>query len=435
MSCSTMRWWAEVEWIDAILKEGEKKADESEVCYIEGTSISAELKRRTVSIATQADGCGLVIRTIRNGRIGSSSTDDPAKWRECLDAAIASGNIATPQDWGGLPSTGNDPGTDALCFDPAIAVEPAAARKLLDAMLEGANEHPADVTSGSASLSSSAATLANSNGLYRESRYTGVGVSLEAIAGQSTGSEFAQSAFLDIDPFSVGERAAFFASRSAGGKEIADGTYDVLLSPIAYAELLDAALVPALSGRNVHAGRSRFASLLNEPVMDKGLSFFDDPFGEKGAGSARWDAEGVPTRRIDFIREGILSSFAYDLRTAYRYGKQSTGSAAGGGTGIGHHNLVIDGPRSDVTQERVLYIHSVVGAHTANPLSGDFSVEISNAFLMESGEFCEPVRSAMLAGNVFDMHNTVAGLSEDVRQIGSLVLPSIRLSGMRVIGK
>jgi PmbA protein len=434
-----MRWWVAVAWIEEIIREGARHADEVEVYYGEGAAISADLKRQNVNIATRSEDCGLAIRTIHKGRIGSSSTNDPKRWRECLDAAIASGHLATPQEWGGFPLPEHDTGMDTLCFDPDLVVEPDAARDLLATMLEGAKMHPADITSGSVTLSSSEITIANSTGLLRTSRHTGVVVSLEAIVSQSTGSEFAQSAFLDIDPFAVGERATFLASRSAGGKEIADGTYDVLLSPIAYSELLSTALIPALSGRNVHAGRSRLASRMDEQVMDSRFSVYDDPGLKKGLGSAKWDAEGTPTRRIDFIRDGVLRSFAYDLRNAYRYGKQTTASAirggASGGTAIGHHNFIVDGPRTDVTQDRVVYVNSVIGAHTANPMSGDFSVELSNAFWMENGEYCEPIRSAMIAGNVFDMHNTVTGLSKEVRQIGSLVLPSIRLSGIHVIGK
>jgi len=88
-----------------------------------------------------------------------------------------------------------------------------------------------------------------------------------------------------------------------------------------------------------------------------------------------------------------------------------------------------------VADERAVYVHGVIGAHTANPMSGDFSVEISNAFMMEGGEFGTPIRSAMLAGNVFTLHKEIGGLSREVRQIGSLVLPSIRLPKQRVIGK
>ncbi|HSQ93065.1 MAG TPA: metallopeptidase TldD-related protein, partial [Methanoregula sp.] len=83
----------------------------------------------------------------------------------------------------------------------------------------------------------------------------------------------------------------------------------------------------------------------------------------------------------------------------------------------------------------VVYVHNVVGAHTANPMSGDFSVEISNAFRVKDGSFEEPVRSAMMSGNVFDLHKDIAGFSRESRAVGSLILPSVKLNKQRIIGK
>ena len=82
-----------------------------------------------------------------------------------------------------------------------------------------------------------------------------------------------------------------------------------------------------------------------------------------------------------------------------------------------------------------MFVHNVVGAHTANPMSGEFSVELSNAFWMKDGEFQKPVRSAMLSGNVFDMHRSISGLSKESRSVGSLVLPSIKINNLHIIGK
>jgi PmbA protein len=307
-------------------------------------------------------------------------------------------------------------------------------------MLEGAAEHPAEVAAGSASLSSSTVTLANSKGVRYTNQHTGVSLSLEAIHGHSTGYEFDHSCFFDkVDPVFVGERATFFATESDNGKDIATGEYDILLSPLAYGELLGNVFVPALSGRNVHAGRSRLAQSLGKSVTDPQITMYDDPLLEKANGSVRWDAEGTPTRRVNFIREGILETFAYDLKTAYRFGKSSTASAIRGGLGglpsIGHHNFVVDGKRNEVADERVVYVHNVVGAHTANPMSGEFSVELSNAFWMEGGEFDIPIRSAMLSGNVFDLHHSVSGLSKESRAIGPMILPSVKINKQHIIGK
>ncbi len=439
MCFSLMRWWVAVDWIEDLIREGSRSVDEVEVFYVEGTSVSADLKQRKVNLATISKDCGLGIRIIHKGRIGSSSTNDPGAWRACLAAAISSGKLATPQTWGGLPEAAALDKTPLSC-DASLECDPALVRDLLRNMLDGASRHPAAVTSGSATLSRSSVIMANSRGILYRDDHTGVSLSLEAIDRQSTGYEFDQAPFLDaVDPRTVGEQAALLACRSAEGKEIPTGSYPVILSPLAYAELLGNVFIPALNGRSVHSGRSRLAGLVGRQVADARIQMYDDPLRPKANGSTRWDAEGTPANRFDFVRDGTLLGFAYDLKTAYRYGKASTGSAVRGGFGglpaIGHHNFIVDGERENISDERAVYIHSVIGAHTANPMSGDFSVEIANSFWMEDGEFTEPVRSAMLSGNVFDMHRDVAGLSKESRAVGSLILPSVRLNNQRIIGK
>ena len=434
-----MRWWVAVEWIEALLQAGAQRVDEIEVFFVEGTSVSADVKKRNISLATSSEDCGLCIRTIDKGKIGASSTNNPKQWRECLDAAVASGRLATTQAWDGLPHPNAIQSGD-LSFDPTMTCKPENARELLKGMLDGAVEHPAEVTSGSASLSREQVSFANTHGIRYTARHTGISISLEAINGQSTGSEFDHACCAEqVDPFRVGERTTFFASRSVGGKDIPTGEYDIILSPIAYADLLSNVFVPALSGRNVHQGRSKLADCIGDEVAISGLSMHDDPHRMKANRSAWWDVEGTPTRRIDYVKDGVLEAFAYDLKTAYRFGKTSTGNAVRGGYGglptIGHHNFVVDGRREKIADERVVYAHSLVGAHTANPMSGDFSVEIANPFWMEDAEFSLPIRSAMLSGNVFLMHKQIVGLSKESRAIGSYILPAIKIEKQHIIGK
>ena len=427
-----------MEVLDRIIREGEKKADEVEAIFGSGSSVSADLRKRALSHAHEYRDVGLSIRTIRDGRIGVSSTNDPGRWEECLQAALASGNLATPQPWEGLPEpvplTGKDP-----AFDPEVIVGAAAAERLLEGLVEGVSAYPdAEITTGSASLSVSTATLANSRGVRYTDRKTSVSVSVEAICGQSTGYEFDSSCGTDVNAAGVGKRAAFLATHSANGKDIPTGACDVILSPLAFAQVLGQVIIPALSGRNVHAGRSYLAPFLGRQVFDPGLSLYDDPHIPRGLGSSFWDGEGVPTRRLDFIARGTVGCFAYDLKTAYRYGKASTGSAVrggpGGGTSIGVHNLVADGPRTDILGDRALYVENLIGAHTANPMSGDFSVELTNPMWVEEGNYVDPVRKAMLAGNAFSLLKEIGGLGKETRVLGSMRLPAIRLNSQRIIG-
>jgi PmbA protein len=437
MFSSMTQWWVAVEVIEEILREGRTVATEVEVYRVESRSTTLELKRKLVARAVESNSFALSIRTINGGRIGTSSTSNPAAWRDCLEAAVASGRMASPQNWGGLPSEWHDTGS-ALSYDPQLRPEPALLSRILDGMVTGAERHPVEVTSGGASIAVSHVTLANSNGLWKERFHSLVSASIETICSHSTGSEFGSSCTLDFDPIHIGDRAGFLAAESLHGKEIPTGTYDIVLSPIASAQLIGAVLIPALSGRNVHAGRSRFAQSLGEEVLHPAISIVDDPHLESGLHSTRWDAEGTRTIQIPFIKEGVLEVFAYDLKTGYRYGKESTGSAVrsgpGGAPAIGSHNIVIEGLRKEVLEERAVFVQDVVGAHTANPFSGDFSVELSNPFVVEGETYEFPIRKAMLAGNVFEMLRTISGLGTDTRKVGIFVIPSIRLQNQQIIG-
>ena len=424
--------------IDAILKTAAERADEAEIYLSRAESVGAELSRDRVRIGQASHAIGLGIRVFTDGRVGASSTNDPSRWEACLEAAIAALRLADPQPWKGLPGPAALPETP-LAFDPAVTLAPTTVAELLDAMKAGAASHPsASVTAGSAGLSRSTVEVANTHGLRYADEVTHASCSVEAIAGTSTGFEFASSHGLDLDPVRVGERAAFFAAHGAGGEPLPTGSYDLVLSPLALAELLEAVLLPALVGRNVHAGRSRLAGRIGETILDPRLSLYDDPHRPMGPGAAWFDAEGVPTHRLDLVRNGVLAGFAYDLRTAYRYGATTTGSAVRGGFGgaptTGFHTLVLEGPVTDVMTDEAIYVRSVVGAHTANTITGDFSVEVSNPSFVADGAFTTPVRTAMWGGNVFDLLLRIEGVSAETRNIGELVLPALRVADQRLVG-
>ena len=291
-----MRWWVAVEpnegsspddvagLIDDIIRTGEALVEEIEVYITGGESVSAELKKTKIGIATGSKSLGLGIRTINHGRIGSSGTSDPSAWRKCLDASVSSGTLATPQEWGGLPlpSAGEQP---FLSFDPDVQVEAEFVENAIYKMLAGAEEFPVNVMSGSADVSTGYLTLANSHNVRYFAKRSIVSVSLETISDQSTGYEFDQSVTRSVDPESVGKKAAFFAHHGRSGENIETGNHSLVLSPMALAQLLGNVFVPAVNGRSVHAGRSKLANSLGEVVAGTNISIYDDPFRKFGPGS------------------------------------------------------------------------------------------------------------------------------------------------------
>ena len=425
--------------IDKIFQTAEKITDESEVLIINSESISADLKRENIAIGSSCKGSGLIIRVIKDGKIGVSSTDNPENWKKCLQAAVNSSKFADKINWKGLP----DPKKIDLtpqAYDSRIKPEPELIQKLLNQLLEGSEKYPANITSGSVSISISNHTLENNHGLSYHSKATQVNAGIELIAGQSTGYESDAAWNLDsIDPVKIGEDAAFFAAKGQNGIDLKTGQYDIVFSPIAFAQLLEAAVIPAISGRNIHTGRSFFAGKMGEKVAKDTISIIDDPYDPRGLANCAYDGEGMEVQKNAFITEGELTSYAYDLRTAYRYDQKPTASAVrsgqSGAPSIGNHNLTIQTTPESTRDEKALYVHSLIGAHTANPMSGDFSVELSSPFFVQEGNFQEPIHSGMISGNIFNLLHEIEACSHETRTMGSLILPEIRISGVSVIGR
>ncbi|MBP2133603.1 PmbA protein [Methanomicrobium sp. W14] len=424
--------------IDEILKKGDRLADETEVFFSSGEGTGLDLKGKLIGEAFGSGSWGIGIRVIKDGKIGCSSTNDPKCWEKCLISALDSAKLSSPQNWEGLPSDSLLPDVKLDVYDKDLSCDISSATALIERMLDGASEYESIIVGGGASLSAGRTVIANSNGVFYSIEKTGAGISLETIFGTSTGYEFDSSAYTKrLNPEKTGREASSLAVFSKDGCDIKTGIYDVILSPVAVCQLLSSVLIPSLSGRNVKAKRSFFDGKLGQKCFDENFSLYDDPF--SGMGATLRDSEGVPTRRIDFIKSGIVEEFSYDLKTAYRYNEKSTGSAvrdgAGGAPVIGTHNICVDGKRENIFDEKAVYAHTVVGAHTANAVTGDFSVELSNAAFVEGGEKEKPIKSAMLSGNVFEMLNSVSGMSEETRSLGSMTVPSVRFSGLSVVGR
>jgi PmbA protein len=437
MSSSWTRWWVAVVDVDAVLRYAERFAQEAEVCLVRADSLGADIRNGAINLGSRTRSVGLAVRTISDGRIGISSSNSPEQWKECVDAAVASGNLAGAQEWHGLPSAAR-PDRTPLCYDPSVRLDQDLLKRLAGEMISASADFPVQVTSGSAGLSIIESLIANSSGVLYEVPETSVSLMIETIAGQSTGSEYNHDYRLDrVDPAWVGHEAASLAAESVNGREIDSGIHDLVLSPHATAQFLGSTVVPALSGRNVHAGRSRFADKMGDGVMADHVNLIDDPLDRRGLGSTAWDAEAVLTRKNAFIDQGVLQMFAYDLKTAYRFKRESTGNAVrsgpGGSPSIGMHNLVLEGAGGQVDDGTCVYVHDVVGAHTANPFSGDFSVELSNAFFVRDGTREFPIKKVMWSGNAFDLFRQIRTVSADSRTMGSYILPLIRVQSQSLI--
>ncbi|MGC9515330.1 TldD/PmbA family protein [Methanocrinis sp.] len=423
-------------------------AEEAEVFGSVAKAVDVDLRRDQVEMASESRDRGLGLRAVVEGAVGFSATSDLSKLAGVAESAVRAARARGPDDkWRSLPYP-ERPGRPEGVYDPAIAeMGPDECLDLAATLLFGVGSvSGADPVSGGLSAVSGSELLINSNGVELDERWTVFTAYLETLAkgedgAVATGYDFVNSRAAHSDLADLGWSAGDLARRSVGGIRGESGKAQVLLGPIAFAEILESAFAPSIFGDNIQKGRSTLAGRIGETVAEEMIRIVDDGLLGGGMATSSFDGEGVASQRTTVVEGGVLRAFLYDSYTAGKEEAEmkSTGNADRPGYNgiprIGTSNLIASStaPRDVLAETKRGYlVTGVIGAHTANSVSGDFSVEARNVFLVEDGALVRPIRSLMLAGNVFDLLGSMEA-GTDPRMVGSMVVPTVKAE-MKVVG-
>ncbi|MGH2807637.1 MAG: TldD/PmbA family protein [Actinomycetota bacterium] len=249
----------------------------------------------------------------------------------------------------------------------------------------------------------------------------------------------------NLDAEQVATRAAERALATLGATKVPSARMPILLDPYTAGQFLGV-IASALTGEAVQKGRSLFAGRIDEAVADAKVTLIDDGRVEGAPGSSPWDAEGVPTQRTLVIENGVLRSFLYDLTSANREGRESTGNASRAGfksgPGPSPSNMAFEptGEKRDELlhrADRALLVHDFHGVHSGtNPVSGDFSVGVTG-HLVENGTITKPVKEVTIAAPMLDILSRIEGVADDQRWLpfgGSYGGATTLISEMTVAG-
>jgi PmbA protein len=428
----------------ALLAIAEREgAAEAEVFGVVGRSVDVDLRKNEIELASESFHRGLGLRAVVNGAVGFSSTSDMSRLEEAALSAVRSARArGADESWHSLPLPERVRKPENI-FDPLLEkITPESCLDIAMGMLLGSSQvEGAKSLSGGVTCISGAEFVLNSHGVELSEKSTVMQASMEAISkGEdvATGSEFHNSRLLKSDLQEVGRDAAKMAKSSLGGIKAENGMADVLLKPLAFVELLEYTFVPSISSDNVQKGRSPLANKVGKMIALESLSIIDDGLLSGGMGSSAFDGEGTPSQSTTVVDEGRLMGFLYDSYTAGKAGTKSTGNAARSGYSeiprVSIRNLIVGSsePFDLLSDTCGVLVNSLIGAHTANPISGDFSVEARNSFYVAPGEEGRPIRSLMLAGNIFELLKDI-DVGTDVRTVGTVVTPTVKVR-MKVIG-
>ena len=420
-----------------------KNADQAEI-YLEMTeNVDATIQNDQVDFAKEAYSMGVGIRVINDDRMGFAYTTQNERLMETVDKAISNAKANLADEYLSFASKSNYPKIKQIYDRKIETMELGESIELGKSMTETALAKKCKPTSGGVSAGCSRILITNSEGAFCEdiSTYISsfIAVNVSDGEGVSTASESDSSRKMDIDPEKIAQKACEIALNSRGGKNIETGDLTVLLDYHAALGLISN-FSQAINGDNVQRGRSIYAEMLDKEVSSPSLSIYDDGTIKGGLNSSRCDGEGTSSQKTVIVEDGVLRNFLYDLKTAKKGNYNSTGNGMRSSFSdmpeVGLSNLIFDfkkvEPLSDINDG--IFVTDVLGAHTANPISGDFSVEAMNAFKIEGGELAYPVKKAMLSGNLFALLKEANAASQKTRQLGPFIVPPITVSSLRVIG-
>src|SRR6516162_3916015 len=162
-------------------------------------------------------------------------------------------------------------------------------------------------------------------------------------------------------------------------------------------------LASAINGAAVARKTSFLKDRLGQRLFRTGIHVLDDPLRRRGLRSRPFDAEGVATRRLAMVEDGVLASWFLDSATARELGFASTGHAQRGVSSTpapGPSNLHLaagnDTPEAlmaDIAEG--FYVTDLIGVGV-NQVTGDYSRGASG-FWIENGKRSYPVSEVTIA--------------------------------------
>lgn len=401
---------------------------------------------------------GFGIRVLDEGRFGYSYLVEPSSAEKAISEAISIAKISPSIKDFVLPSNMPANKVSGLSDSTILNTQPNELLEQADMIIShvSSQDSRAKVTGGGIGVGATATAILTSEGIESSGLSTshGIGVQISIEENDELTSSWqgeSSKSKLKHVPKCV-DRAIDWAQKTRSPIKLDDGAVDapVLLTSEGFSPLFSMVVPSAIKGEKLVRKESFWSDKMEQIVMSKSLSIVDDPTVPGGKSSRSRDDEGVPASKQQIIDSGRLVGSLWSTRDSYQQmseGRIEFAKTTGSAVRSGHQsppvsgcsNLFLTSSEGGNDYHKLLeimedgfVINSVMGAHTANPTSGDFSVTTSSILRVEGGEVIGAVKQAGVSGNMAKSLASRVYLGDEVRPQGSytsgaMYLPNVLL--------
>lgn len=426
--------------------------DSFEVMGLEESRLIIEVKNQLVELFQRSSTQGIAIRVVKGGKLGFSTTTDISSdaINSLIEQSIKSLRFVSSSEETTIPS--NLPSKEKFVEKFGVPLgdisddEKIKKAMALESYSLAADGRITKVSHPRYEELHKTLHIVNSNGISVKSSRSLAFCELKTVASGGVSSESAyefefSTCFEDLNPEEISSVAAKRAIKKLGGKPVPSGSYNVVFGPRSASTMIKL-IAPSFFADNVRRGKSIIASKKNEGVYAPIVSIIDDGLLPGGLNSFSFDGEGIPKRRTPMVLNGVVDGWLYDAARAKLDGVNSTGNCLRESLRklpvIDVSNCFLKSGKcsSDELFEglnRALLITELMAVHTANTITGDFSLG-AEGFVISDGKVGEPVRGITIAGNVHDVFKRVQKIGSDFKFFGQYGAPSILVENLDVSG-
>ena len=207
-------------------------------------------------------------------------------------------------------------------------------------------------------------------------------------------------------------------------RSVPSGKYTLILDSECASKVVTPVL-SALGGYSLQQKNSFLTGSLGKQLFPQGLTILDVPRTKGDTGCRLFDSEGVATREMPVIENGVVKTYFLNTYISRKMEMEPT---------------IEDATRVKVmpfggcrTQEEVLQkvkdgiLVTGFNGGNSNPATGNFSYGIEG-FVIKDGKRLHPVREMLITGNFLTLWNHLEVAADDARPCLSKLVPTLAFS-------
>ena len=419
------------------------QADETEATIESRDDSLTRFANNIIHQNVTEEGTTLTVRAVADRRTAAATTNrlDTDSIRRTVEAAVELARLQPPDpDW--LSMAGPETVRPVDRFFPRTAeCSPQSRAETVRACIAQA-EREKLTTAGIFSTGSATHSIFNSRGVECSHQETASTFSVTVEGESSSGwAKYSAPDADSYDPEKLTMSAARKTEQSRKPKEIAPGSYTVILEPSAVLDVLGF-LMWDFGGLSVAEKRSCLTGRVGEKVFGENITLTDDVFHSLQTG-APFDGEGVPRKPITLVERGVVKNLVYARKTAHKMSKKGNVRPTGHGFSLPNEegeapmNIVFAGGESNLDQmvrstERGILVTRLWYIREVDPyrkiLTG---MTRDGTFWVEKGEVQYGIRNLRFNQSLIEMLNRVEMLGPAACASGEesfeMVVPALKV--------